>query len=184
MKEIAHEARKVLVTIGGADPENVTLKIIRSLERLPSHYFKVRIVVGPVNPHLDMLRQIVGTTTANIELMVDVADMPHLMGWADVAISAGGTTFWELAFMMVPTCVFAMADNQLPGLELLRESGAAVSLGWIQSADEGALATALLDLLHDVNRRREMSMRGRRLVDGGGAARVAETLLAYGSDGS
>ena len=38
--------------------------------------------------------------------------MPELMAWADVGVSAGGLTSWELAFMGLPGIVIVTAANQ------------------------------------------------------------------------
>ena len=50
-REIAPVARKVLVTVGGSDPDNVTLRVIRALRILAEHKLKATVVVGGSNPH-------------------------------------------------------------------------------------------------------------------------------------
>ena len=52
--------------------------------------------------------------TPDLGLCVDVHDVPKLMAWAHAAVSAAGSTSWELAFMGVPTLSVVLADNQAP----------------------------------------------------------------------
>ena len=48
-RETAPVAKKILVTLGGSDPDNVTLKVIQALIDLDLH---VKVVIGGSNPHL------------------------------------------------------------------------------------------------------------------------------------
>jgi UDP-2,4-diacetamido-2,4,6-trideoxy-beta-L-altropyranose hydrolase len=109
-RETPPVGRKVLVTMGGADPDNVTLKAIQALKQLDVPGLEGRIVIGPANPHLALLKKAIGGES-RLHLLTEVADMPHLMAWADVSISAGGSTCWELAYMGVPM-VMVLSDNQ------------------------------------------------------------------------
>jgi UDP-2,4-diacetamido-2,4,6-trideoxy-beta-L-altropyranose hydrolase len=175
-RSVPEQARRVLVTMGGADPENVTLKIIHALWQLRLPSMEVKIVVGPANPHLEALRAATRAARHPMELMTDVADMPPLMAWADVALSAGGSTCWELAFMGLPSFLLTLAENQAGIPRALDARGAAIDLGWHTQVSEAGVATALAELIHDPARRREMIERGREIIDGAGAGRVAAIL--------
>jgi len=50
-REIPERARNVLVTLGGADPDNQTLKVIRALLQLELDRLEVAVLVGASNPH-------------------------------------------------------------------------------------------------------------------------------------
>src|SRR5262249_42676114 len=91
---------------------------------------------------------------------------------ADLAVAAGGTTAWELAFMGLPALLVALAPNQVGNVREIAAYGAAQSLGWHQSLGPETVATELAALLRDAKRRAEMSRRGRSLIDGQGAFRV------------
>jgi spore coat polysaccharide biosynthesis predicted glycosyltransferase SpsG len=72
-------------------------------------------VVGGSNPHLPSLFQALGnlqSSTARFELIVNSANMPELMAWADMAVAAGGSTSLELAFLGLPALYFVLAENQ------------------------------------------------------------------------
>jgi UDP-2,4-diacetamido-2,4,6-trideoxy-beta-L-altropyranose hydrolase len=171
-REVPLEARKVLVTLGGGDPDNVTLRVIEALGRLDLPGFEVRIVIGAANPHQEQLRRAADGSPHPIELRTAATDMAELMAWADVAVSAGGVTSWELAFMGLPQCAIVLAENQSQAARGLHDEGVSINLGWFQSVTPGRLARTLAELLGDEVRRREMSRRGRLLVDGMGVDRV------------
>ncbi len=53
--------RKVLVTVGGTDPDNVTLRVIDALRLLAEDDLEATVVVGGSNPHGDCLeREVAG----------------------------------------------------------------------------------------------------------------------------
>lgn len=168
-------ARKVLITTGGSDPENVATKVLLALKQVKNDV-EVRIVVGGGNPRQPELQALVRQLNLNIQLACNPDNMAPLMRWADVAISGAGGTCWELAYMGVPSIVVALSPDQRGIAKGLAEHGIAVSLGWHANLSEERIADALVSLLHDHRRRSAMRERGRTLVDGRGAARVVKFL--------
>jgi len=171
-REIPEVARKVLVTMGGSDPDNVTLKVIQALQQVDMDGLEAIVVVGGSNPHYEELQSAVQDLRFPIRLESNVTNMPELMAWADVAISGGGSTSWELAFMGVPALVTILASNQYPIAESLNAIGCAVNLGWYEDVSPTETAQALTQLLRAPGTRAEMSKHGRQLVDGDGVDRA------------
>ncbi|MEQ9370524.1 MAG: UDP-2,4-diacetamido-2,4,6-trideoxy-beta-L-altropyranose hydrolase [Coleofasciculus chthonoplastes F3-SA18-01] len=171
-RKISQVAQKVLVTLGGSDPENVTLKVIQGLQRVDVQGLEEIVVVGGSNPHYEQLQAAVKVSPFPISLERNVTNMPELMAWADVAISAGGSTTWELAFMGLPSLVLILADNQRAIAETLGEMGVAVNLGWHENVLAAEIAQAIKRLLISSGIRAEMARHGQELIDGEGTARV------------
>jgi UDP-2,4-diacetamido-2,4,6-trideoxy-beta-L-altropyranose hydrolase len=163
------KANNVLVTLGGADPDNVTGKI---LEALFPFDINCKIVIGGSNPHLAQLQSEIRNSKSGIELLADVSDMPGLMAWADIAIAAGGTTSWELAFMGVPSLMFILAENQRLVVDALATAGVACKTS-LQT-----VANDLRALITEPSTRQTMSEHARHLVDGLGVSRVLSHLRA------
>lgn len=101
-------------------------------------------------------------------------DMPSAIDGHDIAISAAGSTCYELASMGVPALTIITAENHnQDGLaEGLEAAGATINLGFHQDLSEKRIAQSLEEILNDEDRRRSMSNRGRALIDGEGAQRV------------
>jgi UDP-2,4-diacetamido-2,4,6-trideoxy-beta-L-altropyranose hydrolase len=173
-REIPAIARKVLVTLGGSDPNNMTIKVVHALQQLP--HVEAKIVVGGSNPHIQPLRSSIASHQSTIELLVNAKNMPELMAWADMAVAAGGSTTWELAFMGLPTVVMVLAENQAASAQRLHDVGAVFSVGRADECVPEVLANVLNDLMQDALRRRIQSECGRMLVDGCGVERVTEVI--------
>ena len=151
-KVIAQTARRVLVTLGGGDAGE-TLDLVRgALEG--ARGFDVRVVTGGRSPE----------------------DMRSLMEWADLAVSAGGSTSWELAYIGVPTLAVVMAKNQIGAVGALSERGIVVPLGRRESLTGPEVTAQVERLARNFDRRVRMSDAGQALIDGGGAARVVNAM--------
>lgn len=176
-RQIPEVARKVLVTMGGSDPDNVTLKVVQALTDVNVADLEIVAVVGASNPHLAALQEEVRRSPHVIRIEQNVTNMPELMAWADVAVSSGGSTCWELAFMGVPSIILVLAENQRSISEGLDKVWMALDLGWHLEASAVQIGLRLSSLLHDYELRFRISTRARTLVDGMGPSRVVMSLL-------
>ncbi len=171
-QEVPDIARKMLVTLGGADPDNVTLKVIQALQLVNIEGLEAVVVVGGSNPHYEDLRSAIRQSIVSIRLECNVADMPALMAWADLAVSGAGTSIWETAYMRLPVLAITMAENQSLIANSLGEHNIAQGLGWHSQISTGNIARAVAVLSKDYGQRCSMSEKAQALVDGEGMARV------------
>jgi UDP-2,4-diacetamido-2,4,6-trideoxy-beta-L-altropyranose hydrolase len=175
-RSTARRARRLLVTFGGTDPRRQTLKVVEAL-RLVEADLEVRVALGPGVEGDDLRAALAAHESRHAVTVLHDPDLPGLMAWADLAISAAGSTCWELACIGVPAIVVAVADNQRDIATGVEEAGIGKNLGWWESVTPAAIAAAVGALVDDAPARREMGRRGRALVDGRGAERVVAALL-------
>jgi UDP-2,4-diacetamido-2,4,6-trideoxy-beta-L-altropyranose hydrolase len=174
-RQIPARAGKVLVTLGGADQNNVTLKVIQALSRVNIPDLKARIVVGPANPHLASVKKAIAND-ARLHLFTNLDDMSSLMAWADISISAGGSTCWELAFMGLPFLIIVTANNQRANAEALARQGIGLNLGWQQDLSVEKVSSQVRSLMIDSGWRSLMARKGKQLVDGHGGWRLRNLM--------
>jgi len=179
-RKIPDFAQNILVTLGGSDPENVTRKVFDAILRLEFNRLNV-IIVAANNRYSKQLKCLIDESKVNIEFKSNVEKMSDLMAWADIAISAGGTSTWELAFMGLPMIIIAIADNQCQIVEELSKDGVAVNAGWHKDVTPSMIAENISELICDYKKRSEMSQRAQALVDGNGADRVLKALRCVSS---
>ncbi len=175
-RETAEIGTRVLITLGGGDPENITTKVVNSLSNVPVEGLEAVVAIGPSNPHETALRKTVEALPLPARIEYGVEDMVPLMQWADLAICAGGSTCWELAYMGVPSVVLVLAENQRPIAEAMAAVDAAEYLGWHSHLGPDVIAEAVGRLAICSERRAALSRRGKELVDGSGVDRVIGAL--------
>ena len=176
-RHIPEVAQNVLVTMGGSDPDNVTLKVIQALEKVEANNLHVIVVVGGSNPHVNILKKVLANTKITVCLEQNTDRMPELMTWADIAVSAGGSTCWELAFMGVPSIICVMAPNQEKNAHKLREQGVSIIIRNGLQIKLKILSSLITQLMKDLDARMAMVKKGSSLVDGNGAVRITNYMI-------
>lgn len=175
-KEIAPRGKKVLITMGGSDPLQITRKVIDSLKQI-SGDLEITVVTGPAYHYTHRLKDADNEIQSQILLLHDVNDMAALMSWADVGISAGGTTLAEMAYMGLPSIILKTADNQSASKYYAEIFGTSVYLGDADEIGENRILYSVISLLNNPLQRQLMSENGRRMVDGKGSLRIYDILL-------
>ena len=168
--------RKVLLTMGGSDPDNLTLKVIKALSDVKVDGLEATVVVGGGNPHVALLEAAIKNSTCSIRLVKNATNMPELMAWADIAVAGAGTTCWEMCLLGLPALLVIQAENQRLAAMRLAELGAAKVLEGERAFRTEDMTSAITGLLLSQSKRCDQSKVGRELLDGGGAARVVSIL--------
>lgn len=189
---VRQDVKHILISTGGTDPFQVTEKLLDYIMPYPqkkaepnplsdSALFECdyHIITSRLNPRFDKLTNI-GRQYPNIHIYENVQDMAKLMVQCDLAVSAGGTTLYELCAVGVPTISFVMADNQLSAVQTFASSDTIPYAGDIRMDTDEVLDVIcrFLDIMAaDYSKRLEFSDRMRSYVDGHGASRIAEALV-------
>jgi len=168
-------ARRLLVSMGGSDPDNITAKAVEMLQTMEIPGWEAIAVLGQNSTHFASLSDTIRGAGLPIQL-VQNADMAELMHWADVAVTAGGTTIWELAFMGVPAVAMTRGEHERMLLQSAAHQGIAIDVGPFQAVAPRDLGKVVASLAFDEARRLKMSKAGRAFVDGLGAARVVDAI--------
>ena len=175
---VRREVRNVLITMGGSDKLNIAGALCRCLlDSLPEE-IRITVICGRFNSHLQELNQL-QCKESRVRILVDVPDMWNRMKEADIAVSAAGSTMYELSAMGVPTVCCYYVENQRRIAE-----GFAFMIGMTNAGDysqnpDGALEQmkkAICKLADSMEERECLSARMKQIVDGQGSERIAKEL--------
>lgn len=174
-KEIKSVAGNILITLGGTDIDNQTVKVIRAIKTIEDNLIAT-VIMGPAYQYEEILNNEIKGTDGQFILRRNPQDIFALMMNTDVAISAGGSTCYELACLGVPNIILILADNQKKVANGLANYGTSVNLGWFEEVTEEQIKEAVEDLIKNRDWREKMSRKGKELVDGRGVKRVVEEI--------
>jgi UDP-2,4-diacetamido-2,4,6-trideoxy-beta-L-altropyranose hydrolase len=163
-------AVKILVTLGGSDPENLMPRIVDELALLP---YEITAVAGPGHPHSNAESQ---ARCRNVCVLFNPSNMVELMHQADLAVIAAGGTLWELLSVGCVVLSYARNPVQARVVQDLQKKGAVINLGATKDFSGTELSTAIETLARAKKVRCEMSAIGRQLVDARGAVRVVQAM--------
>lgn len=177
--KVRREAKQVLLLTGGGDYYRFAEKFLTEFgkrEDLQGLHF--HLVCGFYSrQERALLEQ--GGIGPDFTLYENVKDIWNLMERCDLAITAGGTTVYELCFMGVPLLGYSFVDNQRPVLSFLQDKGIAPDCGDYRALGDNLFARVaeVLNSCRDYEVRKRISQREHQLVDGKGARRIADAIL-------
>ena len=185
---IKEKMQKVFITTGGSDPYHFT-KVISSFLLKQNLDLEFHIVIGRLfdNDNKEVL-QALARENKKVHLYQNVADMAALMKQCDYAISAAGTTLYELCALGIPSISVSFADNQVPMAKTFDETQAVPYAGDIRAGKtEGVslrntvicnnILSHLAVSMNDYEKRKKQHETMQDLIDGNGAFLIAEKLI-------
>jgi UDP-2,4-diacetamido-2,4,6-trideoxy-beta-L-altropyranose hydrolase len=174
-REISQTCHRLLVMMGGSDPENLTARVLEGLQLAELSGIEATLVVGGSNPRFDQLKQMAYDRSLQVRFLQDASNIGELMAASDFAISAAGSTCWELCMLGLPALLIDVADNQSEVAKELHRRGCAIHIGG-RKVTPAQLAWGLRSLIESETLRRSLAQHSRKLVDGSGASRVVSIL--------
>ena len=176
--KIKEKIENVMFSAGGADPERIAIKFAKKIiSERRFDKIKFHIVLGSFEPDREELEKI-SETHNNICTYSNVNRISVLMKKCDIAVSAAGSTLYELCACGVPTITYVLSDNQEKGAKTFADLGIMVNAGDERKNDNllAKIADEIIFLADNSLKRIELQMNARGYVDGMGARRIAEIL--------
>lgn len=164
----------ILVTMGGSDPNGVTLHVIKALEDLEN--IDITVLIGP-SFKLENTEEISKSVNENIKLKHNVSNIAEFMANADIAITAFGITLYELAYMGVPAIIIYNYLSDETDVDIFQKLGTAVSPGYYKDVNIKDILAAVCKLMENEALRKQMALKGKALVDGKGIVRIGQIIM-------
>ncbi len=174
--EIRQTGNRVLVTLGGSDPENLAPKIAAALTCCPD--LGITVIAGA---GYDRTNKLLELKACNLRIVFNPPSMVPFMTGSDQAIIVAGGTLWELLSTGCPVLSYSRNAVQARVVQALSRRGVALDLGETRHFDPAKLVATVKDLAGSRATRERMINLGRMLVDGLGAERVVEAAQRSGA---
>lgn len=174
----------IMITTGSTDPFHVSANLIRRM--ICDKFFdnvRLHIVSGKYYKNSDELEQL-SKVYPQVIVYRDMNDIWSLMTSCDAAISAGGTTVYELCACGVPTAIFGFVDNQTAMRRYFGSAGAMIDCGDIRISKDQCLNSMIdaVKTLADEGVRVSLRQKAKSITDGHGAKRIAEYIAESAKD--
>jgi len=137
---------RILVSFGGYDVANQTLRVARVLATLAARRQPVDLVVGREAPEREALATLC-ERTPGFTLRVQVSNMAELLSRAVLCIGGGGITALERLFLRVPTIALGATEYEDEALRALGDGGYVRYLGSGRDVSDDRLAAAITSQL-------------------------------------
>lgn len=178
---LSGKIERVLISMGGTDPHNVTSTV---LDGVLGCGLAIDVVIGAGCLHLPQLMKKIDSMAGqgvNINAHLNVSNMAELMSQADIAIGAGGTTSWERCCLGLPTVMVELAQNQRDIAEALSNNGCVYNLGWYADITSDQIQQTIINFKNDPDRIVKMTEQTMLICDGRGVDRFAPFCITQDS---
>ena len=172
--------KRILVSMGGMDADNVTSLVLDSLACVRwDEQPIVDVVLGGNAPHIKSLETKIKKHKLTVNLLSDVRNMGELMLNADLAFGAGGSTSWERCCLGLPALTVITADNQSMIVSELDKAGAIINIGKSDSFDVNTVAGILDDIIRSSSRLATISNCAFMVCSGDGVSRCVKQMSNF-----
>lgn len=189
-KKQPERVKDILISTGGADRLHLTLALVERLSgNVKDEGVIYHFLLGSMNQDKAKIK-LLTRNHDNLILHENVSDMCSLLKKMDLAVSAAGSTLYEICACGVPLITYSTADNQIPGAEAFQFLGLAMNIGDLRESREceseydklapssvEKIISALRERGSDYTWRMEVGQRMQKLIDGSGADRMVRKIL-------
>ena len=158
-KLVKPDVKEILIIFGGSDPNNLTLRTLRSIEKLDLQSVKINVILGLGYKYHEELRRYVDELrkrgyeiiiNRNIRIMAK-----HILN-SDIAITSNGRTVYEISSMGVP-CI-SISQNEREMRHLFSHICKGIkNLGIESNVTEYDITLTLAEIIEDYDLRKQMS---------------------------
>lgn len=163
-RKFNNSVERILITMGGSDPENFTLTILKYLQQYNQSKLNISIILGAEYSYSDEINSLMKKSHHSILILKNVQNMCEIIKNCDLAISAGGSTVWELALLQTPMMLGISAENQTHIVDRMSERGCAANLGWFKELSLEKFISVFSELYEDFDKRKELGKNSRNLL--------------------
>lgn len=171
--KIRQNIKEILITMGGTDPHNTSIKVLSILKSFP-YNFHIAVGSGFSNNNKRELKKL-SDKYANITIHLN-PQMANLMCQCDIAITACGGTTHELASLGIPQIGISIASNQEYNLKFGEYNGLFVYAGNEKYLSSKIFINLFLSVANNYEYRKKMSDKSKKLINRNGVALIEEEI--------
>lgn len=170
-REIRARVKRVLLSFGGVDPNNLTKKTLDAIHgECAARSIEITVVAGLGYQWLESLHHY-----PSVDVVRNVQNIADYMRQADVCFTSAGRTIYELAAVGVPTIVLAQNERELTHFFASEQYGF-VNVGLGTRVSEHEIHEYFLELIDSADARRYMQQLMLEWDVTMGRARVADLI--------
>jgi len=175
-KKITEKAKTILISMGGADSNNLTLNVINVLSNIGID-LKLNIVKGPLSSFSSkQCNQILRKPNISFKLFNSPDYMSKIIEKSDFAIVSSGLTQYETSAMGLPAIVISINDYHKKIVDEFATQNSIISYGVFKEKESYKLERLVHKLVDNKDLINIMSENGKNMIDGFGAKRILNKI--------
>lgn len=171
---VKEKAENVLITMGGTDPKNTSVKILNILKDCP-YTFNVAVGNSFSETGKSNLKNL---TVSNKNIILHMnPKMAELISKCDLAVTANGGTTHEIASLGVPQISLSIAENQNAPMKFGENNGLFIYAGKEEDIIPQDFLFLFNSLMVDFEKRKQISETEKQIVNKNGVSLIAQIII-------
>jgi spore coat polysaccharide biosynthesis protein SpsF len=179
--KIKKEIKSIILLQGGSDTHCFIPKILNAINLIDDN-LKITVVTGSGFKCLKQLQKSVQDSKHNVKIFHNISNMHKVMSSHDMAITAGGMTLLELAYLGIPSIIVCGEKFEEETASKISTMGFGINLGFGEKVSTKQIAQKIDLLMHNFQNRKKMNNLGRQIIDGNGAVKISQIIQYIGSN--
>lgn len=182
-KKISPSVKNILITMGGSDPANITLLVMKYLSRHskenPAIYqqLALHVVIGPSFKSRDtVFRFIKDNEFPTFTTHKDVVDLAPLLSHSDICIVSFGITTYECLVVGVPTLIISHSKKNYKSSRIYDALQVSINEGYYREISYPLFKKAFTRLIDDACLRQKSFARAQTLIKSDGKLAIAKLI--------
>lgn len=158
---------KLLVCLGAGSAimDAINLKIVKAISEVHGVFYRATVIMGKMGILTDEFLELSGTASFDIKIINYQPDIANEMMQADIAITAGGYSMWELLYVKTPYIAISVNDAQDKYTRFLADEGLCEAMGMYQSITPKSIKESLVSFVENEIHRKEILAKSEVLLD-------------------
>lgn len=170
------KSKKILISMGGEDPKNVTLKLISIVNKLISN-LKLIIILGHSHPDKKSVINYCKKNLINSRIIISPEDISIYLKKLRFVISAGGLSVYEFASARIPQLVTVLDKHQFKIAKMIKKNNCGMILDFTKKLNKNKISTQFINLYNDTKLLTKMNSYSKKLIRNSGCKRLANNIL-------
>lgn len=167
----------LVITLGGVDRTGASLRTLEAFANSDIHGWTCEWILGPGYPFVDeFMNRFQTIHRPDFQVFHAIQDMPTHLARASLAISAGGNSMFEMAYLGVPSLVLWEDPHEETLGKAMVELGCAQMIGNGISTPLETIESITISMIQNSELRHQMSNKARSIYDGLGPQRIWDLL--------
>ncbi|MCC6919538.1 MAG: NTP transferase domain-containing protein [Alphaproteobacteria bacterium] len=166
---------KVLVAMGGSDPQGLTLRAVKAVAAAGRRVTPV-VVIGPATRFPEALADACQAAAPDADIRFAPDSLLPVAAECDLAVIAYGVSAFECAHVGTPALYLGLTGDHALSAQAFEDAGFGLNMGVVAGLNDRKVTDAIARLVADPEQRRAMAAAGRLAIDGQGADRLAAEI--------
>ena len=170
------KSKKILISLGGEDPNNLTLKILSIIYNLVPN-LKFVIILGHSHPNKNSIVRFCNKKSIDAQIIKSPEDISKYLHKIRFVISAGGLSAYEFASAGLPQLINVLDTHQIKMAKVIEKNNCGKILSYSDKLNQNSISNKFINFYNDKKHLLILNKYAKKLIKNSGCELIANNIL-------